>query len=489
VPIVTAVIPASIGIAVLHNRLWDIDRVISRALAYTKLTATLAAIYVTSVILPQNLSGLVASKSSAPAIALSTLAVAALFGPLRRRMQKGIDRRFNRAKYDAGRTPVAFEERLLDEVDLVHLFRDLTSVVRETLHPEHVTPWLRETDSDTNTRGPLSQHGISIEAFALLTVAIPGMLLIVWLAMGALAVWRKLNDRGALLAGFFLAMFPGLLAPLIPLGITLLALILFGLLFPDGSFAPQWTRWLALAATFTCLCSMAVDILLPPMLLMILAVIAAQIHRFRSVSTWSQRQQTKWAILGLAAGTLGFITLLLAPKGSPGSIVSSLLSHVGWIIVISAIPVSIGISVLCNQLWDIDRIISRALAYSLLTTTLAAIYIGAVIGLQDLSALLAHSSSVPAIAMSTLVVAALFTPLRRSIQRARDRRFYRGKYDATRTVAAFGGRLRDEVDLLQRTHDLTSVVHQTLRPEHVSLWLREPVQDRPVVQDPSSNLR
>ena len=323
----------------------------------------------------------------------------------------------------------------------------------------------------------LSQHGISIQAFALLSVGIPALLLIVWLGMGALAVWRKPNDRGALLAGFFLAVFPLLLDNVIPLGITLLALILFGLLFPDGCFVPLWTRWLALTATVVCLASVVVDVLGLPMLPMIFAVIGAQIYRFRSVSTWSQRQQTKWAILGLGAGTLGFLTVLVAPKDASGSILSSVIGHAGFFIVISAIPVSIGISVLRNQLWDIDRIISRALAYTVLTITLAAVYIGAVIGLQDLSALVSRTSSVPAIAISTLVVAALFTPLRQRIQKGIDRRFYRAKYDAARTLAAFGERLRDEVDLGHLTHDLTSVVHEALRPEYVSLWLRDPVKD------------
>ena len=109
----------------------------------------------------------------------------------------------------------------------------------------------------------------------------------------------------------------------------------------------------------------------------------------------------------------------------------------------------------------------------MLTIVLAGVYIGGVIGLQALFGAVIGNGSAPAIAISTLAIVALFGPMRRRIQLLIDRRFYRSRYDAARTVAAFGERLRDQVDLDHLSKDLTSVVHETLRPEHVSLWLRD----------------
>jgi len=127
--------------------------------------------------------------------------------------------------------------------------------------------------------------------------------------------------------------------------------------------------------------------------------------------------------------------------------------------------------VLRSRLWDIDRIISRALLYITLSVTLGAIYIGSVVGLQALIRVVAGGSSTLAIAVSTLAIAALFGPLRRRIQIAIDRRFYRHKYDAALTLAAFTSHLRDEVDLGHLQDALVSVVNETMQPAHVSLWL------------------
>jgi hypothetical protein len=344
----------------------------------------------------------------------------------------------------------------------------------------HAASTCGNTQLDTTAARLLSQRGISIDAFAVYAIAISVTYLVIWYGLGALIIWRKPEDRGALVSAFFLLVFPSFLDPSIPLAVTFSGLILFGLLFPDGHFAPRWTRWLALAAILACTAEILSDgVATFATLLIIFPVVAMQIYRFRYVSSWAQRQQIKWALFGLVAGTLGFVGLILLPsslapsQAQNGSLLSALLSVTGFELVISAIPLSIGIAVLRSRLWDIDRIISRALVYSTLSATLAAIYIGNVIGLQTLFGLVAGNSSSLAIALSTLAIAALFGPLRRRTQSVIDRRFYRSKYDAEKTLAAFGDRLRDEVDLTQLSQDLTAVVHATLHPRHVSLWLHD----------------
>jgi hypothetical protein len=348
---------------------------------------------------------------------------------------------------------------------------------------------------DASSARTLSQRGISMGAYAVFTAAVYAADWAIWYGLAALIIWRKPQDRGALLSGFFLVTAPLLVATqggfitasaprLFQFALNVVpfsALVLFGVLFPDGHFAPRWTRWLAATSVLATIVSGLFPnsaIWIVPVLLHPTVIIGVQIYRFHSISSWVQRQQTKWALFGLVVAILGFVTLIplmsiFAPaKMANGSLYGGFSGILGFS-VISVIPISIGIAVLRSRLWDIDRIISRALVYATLSLTIVAIYIGSVIGLQALFRLVAGNSSSLAIALSTLTIAALFGPLRRRTQSVIDRRFYRSKYDAERTLAVFGERLRDEVDLTQLAQDLTAVVHATLHPEHVSLWLRD----------------
>ncbi len=149
---VSPAVAISIGIALLRYRLYDIDVIINRTLVYGTLTATLAAIYFSSVVLLQTAFRALTGEGSQLIVVASTLAIATLFNPLRHRIQDGIDRRFYRSKYDAAKTLETFSARLRDETDLDTLNDDLIYVIRETMQPEHVSLWLRETEKETNDR-------------------------------------------------------------------------------------------------------------------------------------------------------------------------------------------------------------------------------------------------------------------------------------------------------------------------------------------------
>jgi len=228
----------------------------------------------------------------------------------------------------------------------------------------------------------------------------------------------------------------------------------------------------------------SVVLLLP---LCILASVASLVLRFLR-SSGEERAQIKWlafaaSILGVGLSSfviLGFFTEEDPTAGADplwGNLIEDAVT-----MSFAGVPVAVGVAILRYRLYDIDLVINRALVYGLLTFSLVLVYLGGVVGLQQLLTPLVGESNELAIVASTLAIAALFSPLRRRMQAFVDRRFYRRKYDAAKTLEAFNSRLRDETDLEALSADLVGVARETMQPAHASLWLRPDTASRQGVQ-------
>jgi uncharacterized membrane protein YhdT len=206
---------------------------------------------------------------------------------------------------------------------------------------------------------------------------------------------------------------------------------------------------------------------------LLVAVISSVFVRLRRAGG-VEHQQIKWFAYAVAANAIAVVVAYVIP----GLIETPLwFERVGFAlnnIVIPAIPIAIGIAILRYRLYDIDLLINRTLVYGSLTLMLALVYFGGVTATQALLRTLTGEERLPQLVVvaSTLVIAAMFNPLRRRIQSFIDRSFYRKKYDAARTLEAFSMKLRDETDLNALSDDLVGVVRETMQPAHVSLWLR-----------------
>ncbi len=335
--------------------------------------------------------------------------------------------------------------------------------------------------------------------------------------LAALIFWRRSNDGMALLAALALVTMPlavvkavvpsaGPLRPLADAVIYIGLVCSVGLLylFPDGRFTLRWTcaaalLWAAVNVPAVFWPSSPVSFASWPAPIPFLVLLAwsgsglyAQVHRYRFASTPVQRQQTKWAVLGLVGAILGpfgyFTPFLSLPSLSQASLprlfyymadpaifkvllVAQLAGFALFTAGLLLFPLLFAIAILRYRLFEIDILINRTLVYGALTVALALVYAGSVVALQQLFRALIGQESRLAIVVSTLAIAALFNPLRRRIQRFIDRRFYRDKYDAAQTLARFGARTRDQVDLASLAGEMLAAVEETLQPAHVSLWL------------------
>ena len=343
--------------------------------------------------------------------------------------------------------------------------------------------------------------GLSVNFDLIYTYALTVFFSLTFLTIGAVIFWLKSRDFMALYSSFALVTFAmsfnsGTLLGLVPAWwlpieiIAFLGSVLFGVffyLFPNGRFAPRWTRWLVVgwvvysgvdyfSPNSPLASSLPVTLLFVGLLL---CVLVAQVHRYRRVSSQSERQQTKWVVFGVFIAVVGLLLVTVLYWDNVLSLfqpspLADLISGAAANVFILLIPLSIALAILRSRLWDIDIIINRTLVYGALTGILALVYIGSILLLQYLLRAIIHQNNDVAIVISTLLIAALFQPLRHRMQQLIDRRFYRRKYDAAKVVAAFSATLRNEVDLDQLRAQLLEVVQETMQPSHVSLWVCQP---------------
>lgn len=371
----------------------------------------------------------------------------------------------------------------------------------------------------------LSQFGsknvLALASDALISLATP----VVFAVLAALILSRQPRNTigwllmvpvcvfvvGGPLEGYIEHLAPSSPAPTVPLllmvwfsnwGWLLLIfpLLLILLLFPNGRPpTPRW-RWVGVAAIvwaslFVLIATFSQQLTTPDLVLdnpigvlrgdtiELLAVVwvagllalvvvcsAALFVRYRRTNE-TEREQIKWLLYACALFLVVYLGGTVSGLGGSSSI-GGYIWQAFFGLSLMTIPAAIGIAILRYRLYEIDLIINRTLAYGSLTATLVAVYFGGIVVLQRLFVVLTGERSTLAVVASTLLIAALFNPLRRRIQSFVDRRFYRRKYDAAKTLVALGSRLREETDLDALSNDVVGVARGTMQPEHVSLWLR-----------------
>jgi hypothetical protein len=354
----------------------------------------------------------------------------------------------------------------------------------------------------------LAARGLSLDAYALLQVGFRVVSSLLPFTLGLLIFVRRRSEPIALVVSFFLITFGAVgagdvLATTYPTFqvpaqivnvLATVSLPLFFGLFPNGRMVPRlyWAVVAYFGVGYLVQTTLGLTNSDSPLgsfwtwtgwLGALLGGVAAQIYRYRRISTLVEQRQTRWVLFGMGALAVFILSLLAytailgdATIGTPDD--PDLFRRFVFLVVLNlafqVVYLSIGLAILRSNLFDIDVIIRKTLVYAALTALLALVYFGGVVLLQRLfGALTGVEQSPLAVVVSTLAIAALFTPLRRRIQDGIDRRFFRKKYDAQRVLAQFALTARDETDLDALTGELARVVQETLQPESVRLWLKD----------------
>jgi len=352
----------------------------------------------------------------------------------------------------------------------------------------------------------LESWGLSLRTYSLILNGATVLAVAVSCILGGLIQWRHgISSLGwavslALIiipitmisdANNLAAKYPGLFILSVILSqVGSFILLLFIYIFPNGRFYPRRSSIL-FVITFLFLAVLFLELaglIRPPawvsqtggLALIALFFLAGgfQILRYRRISTSLERQQTKWVLLGifglilcLPVWFLFFGGGLDIPPGQP-RLLASLGAWLTLMFMIISLPVAMAIAIQRYRLWDIDLIIRRTLVYTSLTAALALVYFGLVITLEGALRPLVGEGGQVATVISTLTIAALFTPLRRQVQEVIDRRFYRQKYNAEQALAEFAATARAGTDLEALTAQVVDIVEKTVQPEQVLLWLK-----------------
>lgn len=367
-------------------------------------------------------------------------------------------------------------------------------------HADLMHPSLENAALSPGATKALAAARITVEVYAWTSVAVAAGAALVAAIIAVLLFWRRGDDWMVLLSGLFMVIYMTSNSagtannsptsnPDVTLGMVLIVaqsmlwwIVIFGvfLLFPSGRFVPRWS-WVLLATSALWAGTIAAwPTLLDGMLYLgypvfIVGAITCIVYRYRRALTPVQRQQTKWVVAGIVATLLANQAFWIPSGFTPlGQTLYAPLANLVFQVSVLLVPVTFFIAIQRYRLYDIDVIIRRTLIYGSLTAILVGVYLALVLGMQSLVHALTgqRGDEPPVIVATTLIIAALFNPLRKRIQRTIDRRFYRAKYDAAKTLAAFAASLRSEVELSALSEQLVGTVQQTMHPAHVSLWLR-----------------
>jgi hypothetical protein len=335
---------------------------------------------------------------------------------------------------------------------------------------------------------PVSFTGFSLffSVLARLSLAIVGILIF----------WRRSDDWVAMLisGALMTVLLEGIgnagaldLAVALLLGIGTLLFVPIPFVFPNGRFEPRWLGWIVVPLTIAyavasfgfSLANRLAALFALLNIVWVLLSIYAMAHRYFKVSSATERQQTKWIVLGLFVVLLNsivysvLISVFPITRPSPERIAALLINMPLYLIGYVFFAFSFFVAILRYRLWDIDVLIRKTLVYAALTALLALVYFGGVTVFGSLLSAISGQQSAIGIVISTLAIAALFSPLRRRVQEFIDRRFYRRKYNAERVLEEFASVARDEVEMHSLTNSLLEAVEETIQPEKINLWVRK----------------
>lgn len=339
--------------------------------------------------------------------------------------------------------------------------------------------------------------GFSLETYGVVMLSGAVFTFLVYTALAVLLLWQQRQSWLGLTISLALIVIPftmfagsrdfGAIHPTLGWGGNLAYIVgngimlLFLYLVPNGRFSPRWA-YIPLLATFLLLLFGPLDepLVSATTVALVLFGGSLQVYRYLREANTIERQQTKWIIFGVVifvtaiiAWVLVFGRALPIPDGRPRLVAILISGFYQDFFALPFLPIAITIAILRYRLWGIDVLIRRTLIYLLLSGLLVLVYFGTVILLQSIFGAFMDAQSPVVIVISTLLIAALFTPLRRRVQTFIDRRFYRQKVDAQQILARFAQTARDEVEIDALQAELVQVVQETMQPEQISVWLRD----------------